>query len=620
MSNNKTHSNYQSYIFNQTISLRTKRILEYFSMVNKPTYEELEHRIKDLEKAKFERKKAEEALRDSNKMMRDSNDELLKTQKQLQSYESIFLQLNGSLSLFEVIFDENDTPFDYCYLAVNPAYANAVGIKSSDLVGKTLLGVFPQTEPVWLEVFKRVSITGVPDKIEHFSVELNSYYEIFAFSPQKGQIATLGSDITERKKAEEALRESNREMQKSNKELIKTKNNLIESERRYKSLFQNLYNSFSLYEVIFDENGNPHDYKILDVNPAYEKTVGVKASSIIGKTLLELFPRTEPIWLDIMKRVVQTGIPELIEHYAVEVDKYIEQLVYVPQEGEMAFIASDVTERKQADKALKKANEELETKVEERTYDLKKAKDEAEFANKAKSEFLSNMSHEIRTPMHQILSFSQFGISKINTVNSEKLLHYFSKIRVIGKQLLSLLDDILDLSKLESGKIDYEMSRNDLKQIIGNVSKEFHSLVKEKGVTLEILKNILPAEIECDEYKISQVIRNLISNAIKFTLKDKKIGISITQSEIQKINNKILPALIVSVFDQGVGIPEEELNSVFDKFIQSSKTKTNAGGTGLGLSICKEIINAHNGKIWAENNPEGGTTFSFMLPYEQNSQ
>jgi signal transduction histidine kinase len=112
------------------------------------------------------------------------------------------------------------------------------------------------------------------------------------------------------------------------------------------------------------------------------------------------------------------------------------------------------------------------------------------------------------------------------------------------------------------------------------------------------------------------VTRNFLSNSIKFTPKSKKITISIAHSQDEGSGS----ALLVSVSDQGVGIPDDELETVFDKFVQSSKTKTGAGGTGLGLAICKEIIEAHHGKIWAENNPNRGTTFSFMLPYEQNSQ
>jgi PAS domain S-box-containing protein len=294
-------------------------------------------------------------------------------------------------------------------------------------------------------------------------------------------------------------------------------------------------------------------------------------------------------------------------------------------------IVRDITDRRHAGKKLQEAHDGLELKVAERTaalqqeiderkqieHDLLESRKEAEFANSAKSEFLSNLSHEFRTPMHQILSFSKFGVDKTGKVDNEKLLHYFSKIGTIGKNLLSLLNDLLDLSKLESGKMDYDMRKSDLKQVIHNVSNEFTSLANDKGVILDITENNIQTEMICDEGKIGQVIRNCISNAIKFTPKNKKITISIEHSELLKEYDKTVISLLVKVSDQGLGIPENELETVFDKFVQSSKTKTNSGGTGLGLAICKEIINAHNGKIWAENNLEGGATFSLMLPYEQ---
>lgn len=264
---------------------------------------------------------------------------------------------------------------------------------------------------------------------------------------------------------------------------------------------------------------------------------------------------------------------------------------------------------------LKKVNQNLQEEISER----KKAKEFAEFANKAKSEFLSNISHEIRTPMHQILSYSQFGVDKIDKVSKEKLLYYFSKIGVIGKNLLSLLNDLLDISKLESGKMDYDIQKNDLKKILHNISNEFVTLISEKGVILETVNCDIPAEIPCDEQKIGQVFRNLLSNAIKFTSEGKKIIISIDKSEQQIKEGQTKPTILVTMLDQGIGIPENEYESVFDKFIQSSKTKTGSGGTGLGLAICREIVLAHKGKIWAENNSEGGATFRFMLPYEQNS-
>jgi signal transduction histidine kinase len=286
-------------------------------------------------------------------------------------------------------------------------------------------------------------------------------------------------------------------------------------------------------------------------------------------------------------------------------------------------LSQEVILRKKAEEKIKKANEELEKRVQERTVDYKKAKEEAEFANKAKSEFLANMSHEIRTPMHQILSFSQFGISKIKQVKLEKLLHYFTRIEKTGKRLMVLLDNLLDLSELEAGKVDYEFQRVQLKLIVNNISKEFFSAIEEKGVILNIVEIKIPTTVSCDEYKIDQVIRNLLSNAFKFTPEGKKISILFDSGELpgryRSIEEEKVSALTVSVKDEGMGIPDDELDSVFDKFTQSSKTKTGAGGTGLGLAICKEIIQAHNGKIWAENNLEGGATFSFMLPYDQNS-
>ena len=271
----------------------------------------------------------------------------------------------------------------------------------------------------------------------------------------------------------------------------------------------------------------------------------------------------------------------------------------------------------ESEKALQFAHDKLELRVEERTQQLKRAKEEAEDANRMKSEFLSNISHEIRTPMHQILSYSRFGIDKFSKAEKEKLHHYFSQINTIGHSLQLLLDDLLDLSKLESGKVDYEMKITDLQTLSKNVSKAFNSMAIERGVALKTEKSNINSQIICDEKKISQVVSNLLSNAFKFSPRGKSISISFNQSTINITGTARRDSIMISVKDEGIGIPEDELTSVFDKFIQSSKTKTGAGGTGLGLAICQEIIKAHHGKIWAENNSAGGATFNFILPYRQ---
>ncbi len=122
----------------------------------------------------------------------------------------------------------------------------------------------------------------------------------------------------------------------------------------------------------------------------------------------------------------------------------------------------------------------------------------------------------------------------------------------------------------------------------------------------------------CHAFRIGQVLRNLISNAVKFTSIGKFVTISFRPEKLfngeRQAETRAISGLMVRVEDEGVGIPESELNTIFDKFVQSSKTKTKAGGTGLGLSICKEIVENHHGKIWAENNQASGTTFNFVLP------
>lgn len=281
-------------------------------------------------------------------------------------------------------------------------------------------------------------------------------------------------------------------------------------------------------------------------------------------------------------------------------------------------LKEEIYHRQLAEQSLKKAHNELEKKVEDRTIDLKKAKEEAEFANSAKSEFLANISHELRSPLQSIIGFSSFGREKSQTVSAEKIWDYFDTILTSGKGLLKLINDLLDLSKLEAAKMIYDMKKRNLYQMIKMVSNEFTSLIEEKGLCLEIAENNTPVEVFCDEYKIGQVIRNLLSNAIKFTPNGRRITLIIEYRDLlpgqQQTSKQTVPTALIRVSDQGIGIPENELESVFEKFVQSSKTKTGSGGTGLGLAICKEIVKAHHGRIWAENNPEGGATFSFVLP------
>jgi signal transduction histidine kinase len=249
--------------------------------------------------------------------------------------------------------------------------------------------------------------------------------------------------------------------------------------------------------------------------------------------------------------------------------------------------------------------------------EIMQAKLNADRANQSKSEFLANMSHELRTPMHAILSFASMGEEKVFDAKPEKLQQYFSRISESGRRLLALLNDLLDLSKLEAGAVQCHFKPNNMVKIVDTVLQEMSALIKEKSVTIVHDKANVDARAVCDSEKIMQVVRNLLSNAIKFTPAGRHIFLHYTSSSLPAAKSaRQVPALTLKVIDQGIGIPEDELSSVFDKFVQSSKTKTGAGGTGLGLAICREIIDRHEGTIRASNNEYGGATFEFKIPVD----
>jgi len=352
------------------------------------------------------------------------------------------------------------------------------------------------------------------------------------------------------------------------------------------SLTVKLKNTFNLVNALFDNS--PIGMMILDeqnrimqINKNGADILDTKVSSLIGAHRDRFyFAANNNLSIDAsvneeVQAVTETGIKKVLLRCSVKSED---------EDGESFSVETfvDVSE-------------------------IEKARIAAEESSKVKSEFLANISHELRTPLHSIIGFSQCGIEQIEELDVQKTLKFFNKINHGGEILLSLVDDLLDLTALDSGKIVFNYKPIQFDNLVEEVVNEFDILADSKGVTIRVdVKNEIQ-NMDMDEKNIQQVVRNIISNAIKFTNSNSDVTIIIEQLD---------KAIQLRVYDQGKGIPENELKTIFDEFTQSTRTNTGAGGTGLGLAICREILEQHNGDIFAENNPNGGAVFIVNLYFK----
>lgn len=467
---------------------------------------------------------------------------------------------------------------------VNPAFETLFGYGSKQIIGKPEYilyesnGRFQHTSE---EIQEQIRAGAVfRGEVELRQRDGHAFWAtLFAKAldakrPERGVIQLI-EDVTAQRFAAQAVRQS---------------------ERLKRTIIDTTADGFALIDA---------QRRIVDSNPAFCSLLGLRKNHILGQT-------PEQIWNEALgKRIFPCSVS------TNNAPRFEEIELPLAEGRNRPFLATSgpvLDEAGQVEYTFAFLTDITQQKENERN--LLTAKESAETANQAKSAFLANMSHELRTPMHAILSFSEMGLHKVNEADISQLIRYFQRIHSSGKRLLVLLNDLLDMSRLDAHKMTYDKSPHVLQNTVRNAVAEMGSLLADKRIRLESSDASPKILAVYDKARLLQVVVNLLSNAIKFSPEDGLI-------HIQFIHNTVLPdgtpAVGLSVRDIGPGIPEEDLEAIFDKFQQSRQTASSVGGTGLGLAICRQIMLDHGGNICATNHPNGGAIFTVQLPIERSS-
>nr|WP_315207585.1 response regulator [uncultured Flavobacterium sp.] len=347
--------------------------------------------------------------------------------------------------------------------------------------------------------------------------------------------------------------------------------------------------------------------KITDMNNASVKVTGITRPKLIGTDFFDYF--TEPqMAREVYQKVFENGFvadsPLILRH---KNGKLIHVLfngsVYKDDKGNVlgaAIVARDVTNQKI-----------IETELIEAKVFAENSTIIAENAVKAKQQFLSNMSHEIRTPMNAIIGFTKVVL---RTDITDKQKEYLNAIKISGDALIVLINDILDLAKVDAGKMTFEKTPFKMKSSIAAMLHLFETKIQEKNLKLvKEYDSKIPDVLVGDPIRLHQIILNLVSNAVKFTSKGK---ITVSVDLLHEDDDKVI--LKFAVTDTGIGISEEKIGTIFENFQQAtSETSRLYGGTGLGLAIVKQLIEPQNGTIRVNSTIHKGSTFSFTLPFQK---
>ncbi|MGA2192670.1 MAG: PAS domain S-box protein, partial [Nitrospirota bacterium] len=512
---------------------------------------------------------------------RDSLEELveLRTAEAHESgkrYRMLFDTIDEGFCIVQMIFDENDKPVDYRFLEVNPSFERQTGIV--DAQGKSMREIAPKHEEHWFEIYGRIALTGEPERFENRAEQLHRWYDVYAFrfgQPENRQVAILFNDITERKRSEEAVRES---------------------EERLRLMIKN---ATDYAFVILDTEG-----RVIFWNEGAQRIKGYAPEEILGKDFRCFYTEED----------IRSGKPARELEMAASKGSLEEEGLRVRKDGTRFWanvvitalrdeagnlkgyskLTRDITERKRAEEEIRNLNQDLERRVLLRTAELT-------VSNKELEAFSYSVSHDLRAPLRHVQGFVDLLRKNMGATADEKSTRLLNTIAAASSQMGSLIDDLLAFSRM--GRSEMHSVNVNLGSLVDKVIQDIGDVTKGRKITWKVGK--LPP-VQGDPSMLKLAVENLISNAVKFTRKEPDAVIEVGSYPGDD------GEAVFYVRDNGVGFDMQYVDKLFGVFQRLHKTEE-FEGTGIGLANVRRIISRHGGKTWAEGSVGNGATIYFTL-------
>jgi|CryBogDrversion2_1035201.scaffolds.fasta_scaffold00050_11 PAS domain S-box-containing protein len=508
------------------------------------------------------RRKAEEELKATNKSLLESERRLM----------NLYTNMSEGVGLHKMVFDEHGQAVNYRIIGINPQFEKILGLSESDVHDKLATDVYGVAEPPFFKEYLEVVKTGNPFSFEVYFPPMDKHFSISVSPWDRDGFATIFTDITERKIAEEKL---------------------LESEAKFRSLAENSPFAILIYQ----------DDVWVYCNSAAEEISGFSAEEIYKQQFWEITDLEYREYVKDIGRRRQKG----------ENVKSSSEFRIITKSGQKkwVFLTGNTTNYGGKPSGIISIVDISDRKKME--FDLQAAMEKAQESDRLKSAFLANMSHEIRTPMNAILGFSDLiGQPDVSGQEQQK---YTGIIKNSGKRLLHIIDDIIDLSKLEAQQIEISTAPCNVYELVNTTVESFRNmdLLKQKtqlSLVADLKEIQADVKIETDPLRLQQVLDNLLTNAIKYSSKG-----TVTMGVRKKPENS-QEVLEFFVKDTGKGIPQEKIPIIFERFRQVEENEYHEGA-GLGLSICKAFVEMLGGNIQVKSELGKGSEFTFCIPFIQ---